>query len=68
MAAKSSRIDDVSSSLSYIGEAAVGASESSPVWRIMRITTVGTETRIHYANGSTSWNNAWVDRASLTYS
>lgn len=67
MAAKSTRIDEVSSSLTYIGEAAVGADESSQIWRISRITVVGTQTKIQYANGSTSWNNAWLDRASLTY-
>ena len=68
MAAKSSRIDDVNSSLTYIGEAAVGSNESSPVWRILRITISGAETKIQYANGNTSWNNTWVDRASLSYS
>lgn len=68
MAAKSSRIDDVSSSLTYIGEAAVGANESDPIWRISRITISGTETKIQYANGSTSWNCIWLARASYTYS
>lgn len=67
MAAKSVRVDDVSATLTYIGEAAVGASPSSPVWRIQRVEVVGSETRIQYANGSTSWNSAWDNRASLTY-
>ena len=68
MAAKSTRIDEVSSSLTYIGEAAVGADESKPVWRIQRITVTGSVTSIQYANGSTAWNNVWTDRASLSYS
>ena len=68
MAAKSTRVDEVSSSLTYIGEAAVGADETKPVWRISRITVSGSVTSVHYANGSTSWNSAWADRASLTYS
>ena len=67
MAAKSTRIDEVSSSLTYIGEAAVGSLDMSPVWRISRITVSGTETKIQYAGGNTKWDNAWVDRASLTY-
>lgn len=67
MAAKATRIDDVSSSLSYIGEATVGSGESDPVWRILRITIEGTQTKVRYAGGVTSWNNSWDDRASLTY-
>ncbi len=68
MAAKSTRIDEVSSSLTYIGEAAVGVSESDPKWRIFRITVSGTVTSIQYANGNTNWNSVWADRASLSYS
>ena len=67
MAAKSTRIDEVSATLTYIGEAPTGASPSSPVWRISRITVSGTETIIQYANGNTSWNSIWDNRASLTY-
>lgn len=67
MAAKNTNIDDVSSSLTYIGEAAVGVLDSEPKWRISRITTVGTETKIRYAGGETNWNSVWDDRASLTY-
>lgn len=67
MAAKTTRIDEVSASITYIGEAPTGASPSDPVWRISRIKTVGTETIIQYANGSTTWNSIWNDRASLTY-
>lgn len=68
MAAKSSRIDEVSSSLTYIGEAAVGANENDPIWRISRITTLGPVTKIEYANGNTSWNSVWTNRASYSYS
>ncbi len=67
MAAKSTRIDEASSSVTYIGEAPVGASPSSPVWRISRIKVVGTETIIQFATGNTNWNSVWDDRASLTY-
>lgn len=67
MAAKSTRIDEVSATLTYIGEAPTGASPSSPVWRISRIQTLGAETIIQFANGNTNWNSIWDDRASLTY-
>lgn len=67
MAAKSTRIDEVSATVTYIGEAPTGASPSSPVWRISRITVSGTETIIQYANGNTSWNSTWDNRASLSY-
>lgn len=67
MAAKSIRLDDVSSTVTYVGEASVGASPTSPIWRISRITLSGTETIIQYAGGSTAWNSIWEDRASLTY-
>ncbi len=67
MAAKSTRIDEVSPTVTYIGEAPTGASPSSPIWRISRIEVTGTETKIQYANGNTSWNSKWDDRATLTY-
>ncbi len=67
MAAKATRVDEVSATVTYIGEAATGASPSSPVWRISRLTTSGTETSIEYANGVTAWNSKWDDRTSLTY-
>ena len=68
MVAKATRIDEVSSSLTYIGEAAVGTLESSPNWRISRITVSGSQTKIEYANGNTAWNSVWDDRASYSYS
>ena len=67
MAAKSTLIDEVSPTVTYIGEAPTGASPNSPIWRISRITVSGTETIIQYANGTTAWNSMWDDRASLTY-
>jgi hypothetical protein len=68
MAAKSTRVDEVSATLTYIGEAPTGASPSQAVWRISRLQILGAETIIQYANGNTNWDNKWDDRASLTYS
>jgi hypothetical protein len=62
------RIDEVSASLIYIGEATTGASDSSPLWRIRRLQLSGTVTSIQYADGDTQFDNVWSNRASLSYS
>lgn len=49
----------------YIGEAAIGSSESDSVWRIQRIDTAGV-VETTWAGGG-AFVNAWDDRASLTY-
>lgn len=67
MAATSKIIDEVSPTLTYVGEAPIGATSSMAVWRIFRIQVTGTETKIQYAGGNTAWNSVWDDRASLTY-
>lgn len=68
MRAASLRTDEVSPTLTYIGEAPTGALPSQAVWRIMRIQVVGTETQYQFAGGDTAWNSVWNGRASLTYS
>lgn len=67
MAAKTTRVDEVSATVTYIGEAPTGASPSSPVWRISRVNTIGPQTIIQYVDGNTEWNSVWDDRASYTY-
>lgn len=64
---KATKIDEVSTSVSYVGEAEIGALPSQSVWRIKKITESGTVTSIQYANGSNLFNQKWDDRASLTY-
>ena len=61
-------IDDTDPSTIYIGKAPTGASTSSAVWRIERITFVGSITEIKFANGSPEYNSIWDNRASLSYS
>lgn len=63
-----SLIDEVSSSVSYIGKAVAGSSTSDPVWQIQRITISGSLTAIEYAAGTTSFNQVWSSRAGLSYS
>ncbi len=60
-------VDEVNSTLSYLGKALPGSATSSPVWQIKKITITGTVTAIKLANGSSGFNQVWDDRASLTY-
>lgn len=65
--ALTTRVDEPSSSITYVGKAEVGESAANAVWQIFKVTTSGTETIITYADGDTSFNNVWANRASLTY-
>lgn len=65
---ESLRYDDVGGGVAYIGTAAPGASENSPVWRIKQVLTTGADLRILWADADSSFDNVWVDRASLSYS
>ena len=59
-------LDEVSATLSYIGEAPPNSSMSAPVWRMRRLdTTSGVQ--LYYADGNTRFDNVWDNRASLTY-
>jgi hypothetical protein len=59
-------LDQVSATLSYIGEAAPASSTSAPVWRIRKLdTTAGVN--LLYADGNIKFDNVWDNRASLTY-
>jgi len=61
------RIDEASSTVTYIGDAAIGSSESSSIWRIKKIdTTSGTS--ITFADGNGNFDNQWSGRAGLSYS
>ena len=54
----------------YVGEAAVGSGTSDSVWRIKNIkwNNDNNPTSVKWADGDTSFNNVWDDRASLDYS
>jgi hypothetical protein len=65
---KTQRYDFASSTIIYVGSAAIGSSAGSSVWRIKRVTLNGdgNPTAIEYA-GSGAFNQNWNDRASLSY-
>lgn len=50
----------------YTGEAVIGASTASPVWRICKIDT-SNGVNIKYADGDEEFNNIYDNRESLTY-
>lgn len=66
--ALSRRVDFVGESLLYRGEAAPGADETAPVWRIKRI-QFGADGDVAetWADGSSAFQYVWSDRATLSY-
>ncbi len=65
----SKRVDFISENQMYKGEAAVGSSESSALWRIRKI-DIGVDGDVTqtWANGNSNFTNRWIDRLTLTYS
>lgn len=61
------RIDEVTSTLTYLGYANLGANDNDAVWKIKRIQQIGTVTTINYADGNKLFDNVWNNRASLNY-
>ena len=61
------RVDDVSSTITYVGEAPIRSPNTAPVWRIKKLETLGSVFSITWADGNMSFDNVWNDRASLSY-
>ena len=68
----SKRIDMVSESVIYKGEASVGSTESASVWRIRKLTVSVTGNLVdvteEWANGTANFEHAWDQRTDLLYS
>lgn len=62
------RLDEASSTVTYIGKAAAGATENAGSWQIQKMEVSGAVTTVKFADGDTSFNNNWTNRASLSYS
>lgn len=62
------RIDEVSSTLTYLGFADLGSVDGDAVWKIKRLEQSGNVTTITFADGNRLHDNVWSDRASLNYS
>jgi len=63
------RVDFISDFLLYRGEAVPGTLDSASVWRVRRL-TIGVDDDVteEWADGNSSFDKVWNDRASLTYS
>ena len=60
------KVDQVTATLFYVGEANFAAPSSNPVWRIRRIdTSAGVD--VTWADGNSNYDNVWDDHTSLTY-
>jgi len=63
------RVDVASATDTYIGEAEAGSLESDPVWRIQKlVSNAEGDANIFFADGSSSFNQVWADRTTLSYS
>ena len=61
------RLDEVSSTITYIGEADPGSAEASNVWRIKQLEDLAPDLNITWASGIADFEFAWTDRLVLTY-
>lgn len=61
-------LDDAGGGVTYVGEALPGTTTDTDSWRIKRITEVGTDVSIEWADGDSNFDNVWDDRLSLSYS
>lgn len=61
------RIDQVNDNVLYVGESLPGTAPSTSFWKIKRVTTVGSEILIEWANEG-QLSSKWDDRTSLLYS
>jgi len=59
--------DTTTANITYVGEAAVGASTAASTWRIKRINETSGIV-LQWADGNGNFDNVWSNRASLTYS
>lgn len=60
-------VDDNTTTVTYVGEAPSASLESSPVWRIKKLETIGTVLKITWADGNQFFDNVWNDRMGLSY-
>lgn len=60
------RLDEASSTVTYVGDAVVGSSPSAASWSIKKIDETSGIV-ITFADGNANYDNVWDNRASLTY-
>lgn len=57
---------DEGATYTYVGKAAIGSSDASAVWQIIRYPSADFSEGL-YADGDANFDNVWDDRESLTY-
>ncbi len=63
------RYDSVDSTTAYLGEATAGTGAGTASWRIQKLVFgVDGAVTTTFADGNTSFDNVWTNRASLSYS
>ena len=62
------KVDDAGGGVTYVGRAKCGAATSDAIWSIKRLTIVGADSDVEWADGNNDFDNVWDDRAALTYS
>ena len=65
MGSLSKRVDEVNG-VYYVGEAVPGTLESSPLWRIKKISTIEADATVQWAD-SGLFTQIWANRLSLSY-
>ena len=61
------KIDQPTSSTTYIGKANIGSATTQAVWQIRKYDKNGTETTLYWADSNTYFDNIWDDRTSLDF-
>jgi hypothetical protein len=60
------RVDQATSTVMYVGKAAIGSLTSGAVWRVKKVDTTSGIV-ITWADGNSNFDNIWDNRAILTY-
>jgi hypothetical protein len=61
------RLDEASSTITYVGQAVPGSATSSAVWAIKRLDSTS-GLIVLWADGNANFDNVWDSRAGLSYS
>lgn len=61
------RVDTVGEDVIYRAEANAGSLDSSPMWRIRKITMINDDLSTVWANGTAEFVHSWNDRLTYTY-
>ena len=62
------KVDEASSTVTYVGKADIGTATSADSWQIKKISTSSTVTTVAYAGGVDTFSQVWDNRTSLSYS